>query len=77
MNKKDVQVISWAFSESRHVSITLITLSLIDIPTPFPVNGSTFHVIMIMRLKVLNRITSVFVEKMMFFPFVSSVINLI
>ncbi len=60
--------ISQAFSKTRHFSITLIELSLINILATPSACGSTFRIIMITWLQVSNRVTSMFRYIMMFLP---------
>jgi hypothetical protein len=52
--------INRAFSKTRHISITLIELSLITILAPPSVHGYIFWAIMIMWLQVPSRVTSMF-----------------
>ncbi len=53
--------ISQAFTKTWRISIALIELSLINILAPPSVRRSTFRVIMIMLLKVANRVASMFI----------------
>ncbi len=62
LTTKRTTIISRAFPESLQASITLIELSLISIPTSLCV-CIHFQVILRMLIKVLNRITSILVNK--------------